>query len=212
MKQQKLFRDPIKSIAFSQSDILEDIIHLHLNNEPFELDPTYGQGGFYQTGVIIKPKFKYDLHPRTDESLHADCRRLSFRNNSIKSILFDPPFLAGFSTEFPRSGNIMNKYKGFRNIDEMFSFYSESMEEFYRILKNNGFLIFKCQDTISGKRQYFSHVFIINEAERIGYYIKDLFILLSKTRIIGHNHKKQHHARKYHSYFIVMQKKGKVNK
>jgi hypothetical protein len=53
----------------------------------------------------------------------------------------------------------------------------------------------------------------MNEAEKSGFYIQDLFILLAKNRMIGHNHKNQKHARKFHSYFIVLKKKkqNKIN-
>jgi hypothetical protein len=47
----------------------------------------------------------------------------------------------------------------------------------------------------------------MNEAEKNGFYTKDLFILVAKTRMIGHNHKIQKHARKFHSYFLVFVKK-----
>jgi hypothetical protein len=70
-------------------------------------------------------------------------------------------------------------------------------------------LIVKTQDTVSSGKQWFSHLYIMNEAERIGFYNKDLFILLAKNRIIGHNHKNQKHARKFHSYFIVLKKQNK---
>ena len=84
------------------------------------------------------------------------------------------------------------------------------MEEFYRILEPNGTLIIKCQDTVSSGKNWFSHLYIMNEAERIGFYNKDLFILLAKNRIIGHNHSNQQHARKFHSYFIVLKKQKRA--
>ncbi len=46
----------------------------------------------------------------------------------------------------------------------------------------------------------------MNEASKLGFINKDLFILLAKNRIIGHNHGNQKHARKFHSYFIVFKK------
>ena len=45
-------------------------------------------------------------------------------------------------------------------------------------VQDKGILIFKCQDKVSSGKQYMSHVFIINEAEKLGFYTKDLFILL----------------------------------
>lgn len=43
----------------------------------------------------------------------------------------------------------------------------------------------------------------MNMAVSAGLYPKDLFILLAKNRIIGYNHAKQKHARKFHSYYWV---------
>jgi hypothetical protein len=85
------------------------------------------------------------------------------------------------------------------------------MKEFYRVLNNKGILIFKCQDKVSSGKQYMTHVFIYNEAVKIGYYPKDLFILLAKNRIVADwQLKNQKHARKFHSYFWVFQKINKI--
>ena len=52
-----------------------------------------------------------------------------------------------------------------------------------------------------------SHIFIYNEAVKIGFYPKDLFILLAKSRVVANwQAKNQKNARKYHSYFWVFQK------
>lgn len=99
------------------------------------------------------------------------------------------------------------RFHGFRYVKDLWEWYDKCLVEFYRVLGKNGVLIFKCQDTVSSGKQHLSHVHIINEAENIGFYTKDLFILLAKTRIMGHNHINQKHARKFHSYFIVFEKK-----
>lgn len=81
--------------------------------------------------------------------------------------------------------------------------YADSLKEFYRVLKKHGVLVVKIQDTIDGRVQYFSHVEVINQAVKLGFYPVDLFILLSKHRLPQHNLKQQLHARKYHCYFLV---------
>lgn len=89
--------------------------------------------------------------------------------------------------------------------------YHKSIEEFYRILKPDGVLIFKCQDTIDSCKQYLSHIEIHNKAIDCGFYAKDLFVLLAKNRIIGKTHHNQQHCRKYHSYFLVfIKQKNKI--
>ena len=55
-----------------------------------------------------------------------------------------------------------------------------------------------------------SHVFVMNEAVKAGFYPKDLFILLAKNRITADwQTRNQKHARKFHSYFWVFEKNGK---
>lgn len=120
--------------------------------------------------------------------------------------MFDPPFVVGHTKDKP-TGIIGERFHGFRYISDLWTWYDLCLKEHYRILKKGGKLIFKCQDTVSSGKQHFSHVHIINKAEDLGFYTKDLFILLAKNRIIGHNHANQKHARKFHSYFIVFEKK-----
>jgi hypothetical protein len=64
---------------------------------------------------------------------------------------------------------------------------------------------------VSSGKQYLSHVEIINMAREIGFYAKDLFILEAKNRLIDPRIKKQQHARKFHSYFLVFEKKKGIN-
>ena len=127
--------------------------------------------------------------------------------------MFDPPFLAttGKSLYENKENNIINKRFGvYPSESELHQFYVDSLLEAYRVLSNNGVLIFKCQDKISSGKQYISHCFIYNAAVRIGFYPKDLFILLSKNRLVADwQLKNQKNARKFHSYFWVFQKSNK---
>lgn len=200
----------VKSISYDQSEIINGILKLHVKNGKIDLDPTYSKGNFYKNTGIAEPKYKFDIKPQTEDCLQSDCRQLPLDNNSIECIMFDPPFLAttGKSITSNDKNNYINKRFGvFPNEKELHQFYIDSMMEFYRLLKDDGILIFKCQDKISSSKQYLSHVFIINEAIKIGYYPKDFFILLAKSRIVADwQIKNQKNARKFHSYFIVFQK------
>jgi DNA modification methylase len=84
--------------------------------------------------------------------------------------------------------------------------YRQAMAECYRVLRKRGILVVKCQDFIYGRTQYMSHVEIMNIAVGLGFYARDLFIYVAKTRPRAWNHQKQNHARKYHSYFWVFNK------
>lgn len=195
----------IKSIEYDQHKIIKNIIELHCP-QGIELDPTYSKGNFYKTGAIDEPLEKFDLFPQSDDVLHADACNLPHLDAAISSIMFDPPFIVGHTKNKP-TGIIGERFHGFPYIKDLWGWYSDCLKEFHRILEEGGTLIFKCQDTVSSGKQHFSHVFIMNEAEKIGFYCKDLFILLAKNRIIGHNQHKQQHARKFHSYFLVFKKK-----
>jgi tRNA G10 N-methylase Trm11 len=194
----------IKTTSYSQEEIIKSIIKLHCN-QGIELDATYSKGNFYKKTSIDEPLEKFDLYPQTDDTLEANANDLPHLDCSISSIMFDPPFLVGYTKDKP-TGIMGNRFHGFRNIAELWQWYSECIVEFYRVLEKNGVLIFKCQDTVSSGKQHFSHVHIINEATKAGFYTKDLFVLISKNRIIGHNHGNQKHARKFHSYFLVFEK------
>jgi len=61
-------------------------------------------------------------------------------------------------------------------------------------------------DTVSGGINYMSHAKVMLEAQRAGFYIKDLFILGRKNILWSPNMKNQQHARKNHCYFLVLQK------
>ena len=190
----------IKTVSYDQEEIIKNIIKLFCP-EGIELDPTFSKGNFYKN--IPQPKYCYDLEPQTANTIKADCRNLPHESNSVKSLMFDPPFVAAQPTGNPE-GIITKRFGFYKNIQtEMWNLYHDSLKEFYRILKPNGILVFKCQDTIDSSKQYFSHVEIINYACSLGFYPKDLFILIAKNRIIGATHHVQQHARKYHSYFIV---------
>jgi SAM-dependent methyltransferase len=195
--------DVIKTVSYDQEEIIKNIIKLYCPDGTIEVDPTFSKGNFYKN--IPKPKYIYDLNPQTEDTQQADCRKLPHEDNSINSIMFDPPFLAGIPTKHTDGSNIiLERFGVLRNIqNELWGMYHAALKEFHRILKPNGILIFKCQDTINTSKQFLSHVEIINYAVSLGFYPKDLFVLIAKNRVISSKHAKQQHARKYHSYFIV---------
>jgi len=189
----------IRSVSTKQDQILQWIMSLYCPNG-FDLDPTYGAGGFYRK--IPRPKYCFDLSPRLAAVGKADARFLPIKSKSLRSIIFDPPFLA-------RGGEngIMNSKYGAGGLpDELWSLFYQAMCEFVRVLKPQGVLVFKCQDYIYGRTQYMSHVEIMNYAVELGLYPKDIFILISFSRPISWNHSNQNHARKFHSYFWVFGK------
>lgn len=186
---------------------------MHVPNKVIDCDPTYSKGNFYKDTGIQEPKYKFDLFPQTWDTIKADARNLPLEDESLNCIMFDPPFLAtkGKSLEEDNDNNKINKRFGvYPSEEELHQFYIDAMREFYRILKLNGILIFKCQDKVSSGKQYMTHCFVWQEAVKIGFYPKDLFILLAKNRLVADwQLKNQKNARKFHSYFWVFEKSSR---
>ena len=205
--------DIIRSISYDQTEILLSILRLHVPAGVIDCDPTYSKGQFYKDGLIKQPRLRFDLYPSGPGIEKADCRHLPIEDNTLNCMIFDPPFLATTGKSLSdKIGNIINRRFGvYPNEKALHQFYIDSLKEAYRVLKPHGILIFKCMDKVSSGTQYLSHVFICNEAVRIGFYPRDLFVLLAKNRLTADwQAKNQRTARKHHCFFYVFEKGGKM--
>lgn len=202
----------ISSIGFDEQEMIRDILYLHAGGKKIDCDPTFSVGNFYKKG-LKKPRHIYDKRPQTNNTIQATSENLPLENESINTIMFDPPFTIygkGINKIEKDCSIMKNRFSAFANWAELKKMYSKSLKEFYRILKINGIVIFKCQDFVSGAKQHFTHAWVMYEALKYGFYPKDLFILLAKNRLT--DKREQQHARKYHSYFWVFKKNDcKVN-
>lgn len=212
----KITEGVVKSVSYDQGEIIRNILKLYVPNGAIDCDPTYCIGSFYKNTGISAPRLKFDIKPQLEDVVQADCRSLPLEDGSLDCIMFDPPFLAtkGVSLEKDDTSNKINKWYGvYDNEKELHRMYVNSMAEFYRVLREDGVLIFKCQDKVNSRRQYYSHIFIQNEAVKLGFYPEDLFILLAKQRIVAKwQAARQKHARKYHCYFWVFRKCNSTTK
>jgi len=196
----------IKSFSYDEAEILNAIIDLHNGGLPFDLDCTYSKGHFYKSGKVPQPLFKSDDNPRYEDVQYARAEALPHADKSLFSIVFDPPFLDGHSPGLKVKSKMQNRFGGsFEHMRDLWAWYNICLGEFYRVLKKGGIVVIKCQDVTSQRAQFFSHCYMLNAANKAGFYAKDLFILLSKTRMRG-TWKTQNHARKYHCYFWVFSK------
>lgn len=204
----------VKSISYDQIEIISWILQLHVPNHKIDLDCTYSKGNFYKNDIIEEPYYKFDIKPYDETVQYGDARNLPIQDGAINCMMFDPPFLATIGKSLKNDNNknnIINKRFGvYPTEQELHQFYIDSLAEAYRVLADNGILIFKCQDKVSSGKQYMSHCFIHDKAVDIGFYPKDLFILLAKSRVTADwQIKNQKNARKFHSYFWVFQKTSK---
>lgn len=194
-------REWFLSISYDQNEILRAISILHNGGKPFECDPTYSKGVFYRN--FPPPRLRFDLYPQSPDVQQADCRALPLPDDAVNSIMFDPPFVIGDPNQ---TGIVPQRFRNFKNYNELELLYRPALQEFYRVLKPNGLLVFKCQDTIACAKQNLTHVDITCWAQELGFYAKDLFILLNTNLLMDNRWKNQQHARKAHSYFLVFVK------
>lgn len=202
------------------AEVFPKILALHVPEGSRIADVTFGTGVFWKNIDVTK----YDLLT-SDISTGVDCRELPYENESLDALVLDPPYMEGLlrANKEHKAGN--GAYSAFReyysNGDEtspgpkwhaaVTDLYFKAGAEASRVLKENGVLIVKCQDEVSANRQWLTHVEIINHYEQLGFYTRDLFVVVRTNKAGISRLLKQVHARKNHSYFLVFVKipKGK---
>ena len=200
----------IKSIGYDQGEIIRNILRLHVPEGKIDCDPTYSTGAFYNGTGVDPPELRFDIKPQAEGVIEADARHLPMDDCSVSCMMLDPPFLATTGKSLAEgTGNRINRRFGvYPDEKSLHQMYRDIIREAYRVLKKDGILIFKCQDKVSGGKQYLSHVFVINTAVETGFYPKDLFVLLAKNRLVADwQLRNQKTARKFHCYFVVFQKR-----
>lgn len=196
----------IQSFSYSQEDILLDILYL-LGLTEFEADVTYGNGSFYKKAVP-EPLLKFDLQPLFPDVVESDSGSLPLDDSSMRSIIFDPPFLTYIRAGRNGNGSMLlaKAYAGYWRYDELVDHYRSTLKEASRVLTPGGFLVMKCQDIVHNHALHPTHMYAVQWAEEAGLRLKDMFVLGAKTRLPSPNRKgTQKHARIHHSYFLVFE-------
>lgn len=197
------------------ADVFPQILALHVPDGARIADVTYGKGVFWKH----VERDRYHLLA-TDLKNGVDCRQLPYEDASLDCIVLDPPYmeglfrrassqLAGGGTHAAFRGHYSNGKRtaaGPKYHEAVLDLYYRAGEEARRVLQPGGVLIVKCQDEVSANRQRLTHVEIINRYEATGFYSKDLFVVVRQNRPAVSRLKKQAHARKNHSYFLVFVK------
>ena len=194
--------DKVTTVGFSDQQIIWSIMRLYNDGQPFDLDVCYSEGKFW--AGLMGPRLKFDIAPKSEDVQKADSRDLPIGKGSVRSIMYDPPFLIRTGT----GSKIKDRFSSFPSIPEMFGSYYGSIREFGRVLVPDGFFAFKCQDMVSSGKQVLSHVEIINMARSAGFYCKDIFIRVNENVVWSPNMEYQQHARKTHCYYLIFTKKA----
>lgn len=194
------------------------ILHLHVPLGATVADVTYGKGVFWKN--VAKDAYKLLA---TDIMTGVDCRSLPYTDESIDCEVLDPPYAEGF---FRRSetqkGALTGSHEAFwerygnhkrpvisegpKYYDVVLDLYFKAGQEAKRVLREGGVFIVKCQDQVSANKQRLLHVDLINYYESLGFYTKDLFVVVRSNKPCVSRLVAQVHARKNHSYFLVFVK------
>ncbi len=204
------------------ADVFPKILKLHVPVGSVVADVTWGKGVFWRNVPAGLYKVK-----GTDIATGVDCRSLPYDDSSLDCVVLDPPYMEGFyrkkSTQKAGSGTHSTFREAYSNGNEVnedkknkgtkkwhaavTDMYFRAGAEAFRVLRQKGILIVKCQDEVSAGKQWLTHIEIINEYEAMGFYTKDLFIVVRSNKPAVSRLKRQVHARKNHSYFLVFVKK-----
>lgn len=177
-------------------------------------DVTYGQGVFWRN----VSEGEYELIA-TDILDGVDCRELPYRDGSIDCVVLDPPYMhspggTAHATRSHQAFELHYRNNGTGNRtkrkyhDAVIDLYHDAGREAYRVLRERGVIIVKCQDEVCSNRQRFTHVEIMSIYEELGFVAEDLFIVMRNNRPGVSRTVRQVHARKNHSYFLVFWKRG----
>ena len=123
----------VKSVYGSNYEMIKNIMDLY-GIEQFDLDCTYSKGNFWKD--IKGPKHKTDLYPINETVIEANSENLPFESNSMKSIMWDPPFVivgSGNSHRNSKEGSsiIAKRFEGYGTYEDLKSNYYNTLKELY---------------------------------------------------------------------------------
>jgi hypothetical protein len=203
----------------TNADLIKKVARLYLPAGSIVADVTYGRGVFWRKIDLTKVRLiasdlhfwerrQLDLLPADHRRVQADFTSLPYADESIDRLVLDPPYLHA-----PGNGRFVERcYRNKQTTpgldhDGVIALYRSGLIEARRVLRRSGGQAWvKCQDTISGGQRW-SHIEIKDIAEELGFFMRDLFILVPSSTMPRNNWKRQVHARKAHSYLSIFETK-----
>ncbi len=206
----------MSAFVSGNADVFPQILNLHVPPGARIADVTYGSGVFWRNVDLTR----YTLLA-SDIADGIDCRALPYESESLDALVLDPPYMEGLlrsNVAHKAGGGSHSAFRGYYSNGNETSdggpkwhaavsdLYFKAGKEAARTLKPKGIAIVKCQDEVSANRQWLTHVEIINHYETLGFYCKDMFVVVRQNKAVVARLLKQVHARKNHSYFLVFVK------
>lgn len=200
----------LSSAVGVNADLFPHVLDLYVDHGATVADVTYGSGAFWRR--VQRDDIK--LLP-SDLMDGVDCRDLPYEAGSIDAVVLDPPYMhtpghgahhGHQNFEHYYRNNQTPNTSGTKYHEAVLELYFAAAREAYRVLRDGGIFIVKCQDEVCANRQRLTHVEIINELETYGFVTEDLFVITRPGKPGVSRMVQQRHARKNHSYFLVFWK------
>jgi hypothetical protein len=203
------------SYTGENASLFRKVIELFLPKGAKIADVTYGLGSFWRE--IDQSEYKVF---QSDLKTGIDFRKLPYEDESMDAVVLDPPYMEGLlRSDESIAGNgthsaFQTAYSNSQRPEGIESKWHDAVVELYygggleakRVLrKRGGIFIVKCQDEVSACVQRLTHVELILNFWMLGFYPRDLFVLTRTNKPGVSRTKKQLHARKNHSYFLVFE-------
>jgi hypothetical protein len=192
----------------ANADLIAAAAALYLKPGAIVADVTYERGAFWTktdlTRFILK---KSDIEPQSDGVTRLDLRALPYRANSHDVVVLDPPYVhnPGQHVTDGRYNNAATT-AGLYNAD-ILTLYEAGMQEAYRVLKaHGGQLWLKCKDEVESGVQRWSHIALYERAKKMGFAVRDLFVIIPDSRTTSKRWQRQWHARKNHSFLWIFER------
>lgn len=205
------------SMVGTNDALFPQILGLFVKEGSRVADVSFGRGVFWRLVdtsryQVLRSDVSLEKgHGTSPLSLVANARHLPYATASMDAVVFDPPYMhTPGGTAHVNHQNYENYYSNnaangmeSKYHEAVLDLYDAAAVEAYRVLRDKGVYIVKCQDEVCANKQRLTHVEIINELVSMGFIIDDLFVLTRTGKPGVSRLLKQKHARKNHSYFLV---------
>lgn len=199
------------AVTGTNADLFPQILKLYVEPGARIADTTYGEGVFWKN----VPERLYKVYV-TDLYSGVDARELHYGDASMDCMVFDPPYMhsegGGAHAEhqefdaYYRNDARSREPSASGGHAAVIELYDKAAREALRVLRPGGIYIVKCQDEVYACKQRLTHVELLNVYEKMGFVAEDLFVLVRTGRPGVSRMLKQQHARKLHSYALVLRK------
>ena len=191
------------------AELIPLVLDLHRAG-PLVLDATWGHGGFWRTTNPDAPNSRElialdrrmatgEISPAGSASFVAgDFTRLPFRDGIFNAILFDPPFLT-------RGGDqalMKRRYGSFDTYEDLIAAITRARDEFHRVLRIDGVIVFKIQDFPEGRIRKWSHIDAANIWTKV-FRLDDLIVKVATTNLRTTAIRQQQRSKSAHTFFMV---------